>query len=502
MTTLFNLINPVPIDSSKKTIGFMTYKLLTEYDHVHGFTFPLVEYFKSKEYNVIFFGVEDMKALTSSKISNYYLFNPKRYDYLNTDELKRVAEMEGASEYNHQILLREFATCFGGPSPGCGVKVDKLFIISSTHVQLPLREYCKSTLAPHFETSNQNEYFDYVGDDTQVIDTINVLNKELVKNLNSKAVSLLAFTLYVKNIYFNLIRYLKETNPDFERAYGFIIDPVFYTPFFEHANIPFTPLYFADDSRGTRDMKKFPIAELQHLVYEPQKIASTGQSALLSFDDEAEEIEDLSKKEYDFFFMGTIFHSKGSRTDIWNEFFRDLRLENSHFYIPLKTNGPFMSEKISAYQQKKIQEAKDDYGDVFVSIQSHPMYNNYVLPKDVRKTARKYKYGFVGRCVSTQDSLNFRPVYYAALNIVPLFDYRYDPSFLQIPKALQNTLTCNNSNDIFRSVGWLNYDNGSRRQILDELQTLFKINEYSNDKNFWMKELDSFFDEENNAYTL
>ena len=46
-------------------------------------------------------------------------------------------------------------------------------------------------------------------------------------------------------------------------------------------------------------------------------------------------------------------------------------------------------------------------------------YKEALLPSEVNDKTKRYKYGMIFRCVSINDSLNFRPVLYAYSDIVP-----------------------------------------------------------------------------------
>jgi len=130
------------------------------------------------------------------------------------------------------------------------------------------------------------------------------------------------------------------------------------------------------------------------------------------------------------------------------------------------------------------------YNDLFTEIFNHPMYSNYLTPDKVAAETKKYRYGFVMRCISTNDSLNFRPVFYLNLDVLPIFDVGYDPEFLQVPKRFQMLLTASDDNDIAEIVERYNKDDTTRLKLLAEMRDHFDIDNF---KSNWKGKLDEFF---------
>ena len=124
-------------------------------------------------------------------------------------------------------------------------------------------------------------------------------------------------------------------------------------------------------------------------------------------------------------------------------------------------------------------------------IENHPNYAGFLLPHDVKKTIIKYKYTFILRCVSYDDSLNFRPVYYAYLKILPFLDPAYDPDCLQIPWEIQEKLLVKDSEDIAKKIEYFNKHDEERIQILEKLRTHFEIETFEKD---WTTQIKNYFE--------
>ena len=160
---------------------------------------------------------------------------------------------------------------------------------------------------------------------------------------------------------------------------------------------------------------------------------------------------------------------------MWDTFLRDLDASNAELYIPLKANGVYYGK----LQQGWLDKAKTIGGRVYDEVVNHPCYKGYLHPDNLYAQIQRFKYSLILRCVSTFDSLNFRPVLYAKYNILPFFDVGYDPEYLQIPKEIQDKLIVKNSVDIMAKMDYYNSHDAERLALLKSLRDHFNVD-------FWL----------------
>lgn len=447
---LFELINPKALDPQKENLMIITYKnFADDFNYVYGFNHEIINLLK-KRFNVIFVG-KDIKE-NVIHLENFYLLSMHGYGYLNKHKFKRKKETQESLKLNREVLWEEFEGAFSD------IKIDYVFYASAEYAILP---YNKSY---HKEFAKmQNELHDYVGNDQEKIDRIN----EVVNLVNSEYdnhVSILMFSAWHKNVMMNLPVFLHEKNP-IKKVLTFSVDPANTYSYLQYYGIECSNFYFENDTRGTRNFKKFPIAHLQHLIYENRDNPTSNYS--------------LEKTE-DFFFMGTILQEKGSRMEIWYEFLNDLNLEKSKLWVPIKHNGIFRSKKqeTSGHTKKGLKVLDEKFSKIKNDIVNHPNFAGHLIPTDIKKNIVSYKYSLVLRCVSIYDSLNFRPVFYTYLDILPFLDYNYDPDYLQIPKEFQDKLVVRSAQDITDRINYYNSHPEERIELLKQLREFFQIDQF------------------------
>lgn len=463
-STLFNLINPTTLDPNKETMLVVTFKNFgKDYNHIYGFSKEIIEVLKN-DYNLIFVGKENQNDMVN--VENFYLLSQSGYNELNGKKFKRKKEDKNNVKHNKEILYNEFEKAFGK------IKIDKVLFAHSNYYELPFTNYFST---PPYNTL-KNEFHDYIGSDPEKLQDVQG-KMAIVANAFDERVSLLAFTMYYKNIFMNLCLWTNQKNP-IKHLYTFTIDPMGFNYFFEHHGIPTTRYYFADDKRGTRNYSKFPIAHLQHIVHENH----------FNYIDPSS----FDNKENDFFYMGSIVHEKGGRSQLWYQFLHDLNVENSNLWVPIKLNGVFKNKNDvnSKYSKDAIRKAEEKFGTLVDDIKNHPNYAGFLLPQDVKRNIVKYKYTFILRCVSYDDSLNFRPLYYAYLKILPFFDAKYDPYYLQIPKEIQDKLSVSSAKDIQEKIVYYNQHDDERLELIEKLRTLFGIEDFENN---WQNSIKEYF---------
>lgn len=439
---------------------------------IMGFSIPILEFLAESNDLVILTGnKEDNEEFL--KYGQVWGFDQVYLKKLKLNKFKRVNELEESNcEFNRNILIDEFTKNFG---EGFFKKLSKILVFDPVDFILPLTSYVSKKEHPglHFQF---NEFHDSVNPDPVELEKIKKANEKVCKNFDAKC-RILAFGSHFKNITVNLVKHAIKEAENFDMAYAFINDPAFYSPIFEYEKIPFKAYYFRDDKRGTRDFYEFPIGELQHIVWDGRN----KKTDLLSLSSVK------PKKDKSVFFAGTIFQEKGGRIELWEQYLKNLRVPDAGLYIPQRTNGILYSK---GQNDKYLNKVKDTFSELLEDIESHPHYLGHLVPDEYEEQVSRYKYGILFRCVSKHDSLNFRPVLYARLRILPLLDYMYDPAALQIPEYIQSKITIRSHADIEAKVKYFDENPEEREQILDELEKIFKVKTFNNN---WKTELNKYF---------
>lgn len=438
---------PLRLDKDKKNILIYINHRVDEYQYSFGH-FNLIIEALSDVANVI--------VLSDKNIGKTYPNHIKRvksrYDKFNNEKLTRKAEDDNNIENNTKALMKMFEESFGD------IKIHK-FIITDDNVRMLPQTVYVSNKEDSLLCDMKNEFHDYTGNDPERIALIQKHMTNINENFNSR-VSILAYSMWRVNLYYNLGVYLHNTG-NLEEIILFTLDPTGYSTNFRDLGIKVKEFYYVDDNRGTRNFKQYPIPQLQHLVYDKKWDYTP---------------KDLTKTK-NFIFAGTILQEKGNRTKVWYKFLQDFKYENSSLFVPLKANGIFKNERSrkGSYAEKSRAKAEESFKDLMDNIESHPNYGGYVYPHDLLNETAKYKYGFVARCVSYYDSLNYRPVLYTKLGVLPLLDYYYDPDYLQIPKHIQDRIVVNNAKDIMDRIDYFNEHEDERLEIIEELKELLQF---------------------------
>ena len=431
-------------------------------EYIMGFGIPILEYVSTLYDPIVITGKEGDISFFK-KYAEVWGFSSGHLGYLKDNLFKRAVEMDGDDsnwEYNQKIVVNELKESFGEKY---FKDLSKIFIIDPIDFILPQTGYV-SNKDSQLAAIRKNEFHDTIFDDDNELKVIDDINKRIADKYYSRC-SVLAFGSHNKNVSMALIEYAVKSSTNFEMTYAFINDPAFYTPIFDKWKIPFTAYYFGDDNRGTRDFKEFPIGQLQHILWDSRK----KKKDLLS-------IDGPTIKDKDFFFAGTIFQEKGGRVELYNQFLKNLRIPKSDLFIPQRPNGIIYTKKNN---ERYVNKVLDKFADLHDNIIKHPLYADHLVPNEYEETVKRYKYGMLFRCVSYYDSLNFRPILYARLRILPLIDPSYDPTYIQIPKEIQEHLIVHNDEDIKIKVNYFNDNVALREELLDNLEYIFSIKNFS-----------------------
>ena len=447
--------NEIILDPEKKTILIFDGNIKKP-THIYGTGRVLVDRLK-KQFNIV-----------NATRANSKMMNSIFMDLDITKHLKRSYDSETYIEENKKVIDMKYDEVIKKIGP-----IEYIIIGTDFGFFLPFTTYVPHNISAELNEL-YNEFFDYICDDKDVIEKIDKANDAVILDFNKK-VSAYAFSTNIQNHSLNFVRRINETGNLKNKVLAMVIDPALYTPWFNKQNIPAEFLYFENDKRGTRNFKKFPIGQYQHLVYDKEL---KEQESSIFFDDEPEIVQDQN-----FFFVGSIFQTKGTRYTMWNKFFNDFNFDNSTLFVPLKTNGVNLKSLSDKVLNNNIKKIKSKFGDELINkIQKHPCYGGCINPQLLVNTISRYKYGMILRCVSSADSLNFRPILYTSLNILPFLDPQYDPTYLQIPKEIQEKIVVSNSNDIIERIEYYNKNIEEREYIIKQLRVLFMIDEFENNR--------------------
>lgn len=444
MTRLFEKTGSLDLRSGAPRVLVVDSLRYGKYSHIFGAGDVLARFLECSGVDVVRFGTG------LGRMRNCYEMRGDFSDAL----LRKKQEPEHYLELNASAIDEALDAALSECGP-----FDAALISTSELSHLPMREYVSRGHALH---GMSNEFHDYVGEDPKLLDAIRDVNESVVGDWHRK-VSPIAFSTKRFNYFFSLLRRAHDTGALRGKVHALVIDPMFYHPFFSLSGIPLEMHYFEDDRRGTRNFRKFPLAQLQHIVYD-SRFGLRG--APYSAD-----------RPNDFFFGGTMFIDKGDRKRVWDAFFRDLDLPRSHLYIPRCKNGV---KKAGRESEKAESATREKYGEWYDEVVGHPMYRGSLTAEAFNRALSGYKYGFVAKCQPHYDSLNFRPLAYAVKGLLPLFDEAYDPECLQIPREFQDALACGSSRDIEERVKHFNaHPEDARRWIL-RLRELLEVDKFSN----------------------
>lgn len=445
---IFELQGELILDENKPTIAFIDKGDINGFTNIYGAARVIKEKLK-KQYNIIELGA-------GCKITDNY-YEVKRDE--TKSYLRKVDDPENYIKRNSDTLEESFIESFKDLPV-----LDYIILGTDDFFRLPLTKYTNKEHSLELAMM-ENEFFDCIKEDEELLNKVQEINQKVV-NRWDRLVSPIAFSTKDYNLFNRAIDFINRQGKLKHKVIGFSIDPAIYTPYFDLNNIPNTFFYFAEDKRGTRNFEQLDIAQLQHIIYDEK------------FNDDW--FNEPTEKTHNMFFAGTIFQDKGSRRFIWSEFLKDVKTDNCSYYIPLRKNGvnKVSSEGKESRQQDILKES--DFKDLYEDVKNHEHFKGSLIPSELNERTERYKYGMVFRCVSINDSLNFRPVLYTYKNIVPILDYRYDPEYLQIPKEIQDRLVVRSAEDIEERIEYFNNNEQERLKVLKELRDLFKIDDYIN----------------------
>jgi hypothetical protein len=310
---MFEKLNFIENNPDKKNILITVSQLKTR-EYTYGYLYPLVEVLKEK-YNVYYFYEGGKKDFTELGLENGYRLNKQIYCDFKDKYMKRKKELETSDQHNQDLVDKAILEFFEKEP-----RFHDIIIIDNHNLMLPF-----NPLTSHPKLKFLfNDYFDSFDDSDEISNEITKINHKLFTP-TAKAFSPLAFRYMYKNIMLSVIEQLSKR--DDAMVHPLIMDPSAAIPFFAFKGINHKFWYFTDDLRHRRRLYAFPIAELQHLVYEPhwKKITPNKKNLLEEFENPEEKVP--------FFFAGSLLNDKGKRKYIWQDFFKDISNPGSKLYF-------------------------------------------------------------------------------------------------------------------------------------------------------------------------
>ena len=426
------------IDSRKPTALFLNYPPVDKEIHIRTAD-NIIKKFLSEQFNVVSFNISGKPG------KNIFVANSEFFD-----SLKRKDQDADNVSTNRKTLFASLDRVFK-QFP----HIDYAFL-NMEYTFLPQTSYVSRKDDADLYV-RQNEFFDYTEEipleKKKIIDRTNA---ELCKNFYAH-VSNYAFSTKWHSITFFLHEYLSITGK-VKKFFLSAVDPVAYRPKLQqYGNTDL--LYFANDRRGSRNMRGFDLAQINNCVN--VKIEENPESF----------------KKKDFVWIGSLFYTKGQRSHMYEQYFENLEIDFS-FYCPLHLNSFSVKKKTS---DKVLLKTEKYFKELLEKVKNDPHYMGRCEYEDVNKVLLEHKYSLITHCASFSDSLNFRPVSYAMNGVLPLLEAGFDPGCLIYPREIQDKLIVSSSNDIEDRIDYFNKHDNERKELLLKIRSLLKIDDYMRD---------------------
>jgi hypothetical protein len=449
---MYKKVNFIESDPNKKNLLFFCNQLDTKH-YTYSYMFPMVDVLK-EHFNIYFVLESTRTGIEKNSMNNVYYFTRGYWKKNVLTRFLRKSENENATQLNNDIVVAELEKCFKNEPI-----FHRIFVIDNHNLMLP---YNKFSNLPGLDDA-LNDYFEFPNQTPEQTAEIDRINKKIFDS-PSAAFGPLTFMYFYKCITLNLLTILHKKHNC--RIDPIIIDATAGTPYFKIQNINHKFWYYVDDFRDGRMFHGFPFVELQHLVYEKQYQKLIEKNLL-----------EGNEKDINFLFSGSLMNLKGTRKFIWKEFFKDFRYPNSEMY----------------FADKSFLLPEDEEEQMKSEIYSHPSYKGDFMDNKVFvNKLKKSKTSFIARSVQHRDGLTYRPIQLLDLDILPIFDYRYDPDYLQIPKEFQDILRVHNSEELIKVVDFYCNNEKERIDLLNKMKIHFRISEWTNNWKELLKETELY----------
>lgn len=309
-----------------------------------------------------------------------------------------------------------------------------------------------------FKSDMQNELYDTIKSDEESLR----IAEEEVKKMNDLIVrgTMYSYTMFMTKstrIIFDTFEYF--INRDKCHVWQFVIDPAHYYKYFNVKHNAKT-YYFENDMRGNREFFEFPMGQLNHF-YNADKI----------------EVPNFEDKNNLFIWGGVCLFPKGGRMEDWHRLLANFNYERSALHV---AKGSAMKVDKNPKVAKKLIE-NPLYKVTKETIDNHPL-NEGILPnKEFEEKLKDYRYTLILKCLSENDSLNFRIYYSLLYNMIPFIDVDYDPENIQIPKKFKDKLVVSNTDEIISKIEYFENNIEEAKKLLSELKQYFMNEKYFNE---------------------
>jgi hypothetical protein len=309
-----------------------------------------------------------------------------------------------------------------------------------------------------YKTDMQNELHDTISSDPEKIQ----IAEDEIKKMNDMITetSMYPYSMFMTKAMRVIIDtfdyYLNNVNPK-PMVYHFVIDPAFYYLYYNRLHNG-KAYYFENDSRGSRDLLEFPIGQLNYF-YNAEKV----------------EVPDFKDKNNSFIWGGVVLAPKGERMQDFARLLKDFNHDKSVLHIA-KANSIRVVKK--ARYSKQLEE-HPLFETTREMINNHPLNHDLLPNAEFEEKLKDYKYTLILKCLSENDSLNFRIHYSLLYNMLPFVDKDYDFDCLQIPAKFRDKLLVDSDGTLSERIEYFENHQDEAAQLLAEMK-----DHYMNDKYF------------------
>lgn len=323
-----------------------------------------------------------------------------------------------------------------------------------------------------FKSDMQNELYDCISNNPKDIEFAN----EEVAKMNEMIIksSMYSYTMFMtksSRIILDTFEYfIKRDNA---KVWQFVIDPAHYYKYFNEMHDAKT-YYFENDFRGNREFFQFPIGQLNHF-----------------YNADKNEVPDFENKNHLFIWGGVCLFPKGNRMEDWHRLLADFNYERSALHV---AKGSAMKVDKNPKVAKKLLE-HPLYIKTKESIDNHSL-NEGILPnEEFEEKLKDYRYTLILKCLSENDSLNFRIYYSLFYNMIPFIDISYDPDGLQIPEKIKEKLVVKNTSEIINKIKYFESNIEEAKKFLSELKDYYMNSKYFNESYYEKAFKENYFKE-------
>lgn len=323
-----------------------------------------------------------------------------------------------------------------------------------------------------FKGDMLNELYDCISEDPA---DLKVGNDEVAKmNKMIEEAGMYCYTMFMTKATRIIIdafeNFIKRDNA---KVWQFVIDPAHYYKYFNQ-NHGAKTFYFENDFRGNRELNQFPMGQLNHF-YNADKI----------------EVPNFEDKKNLFIWGGVCLFPKGGRMEDWHRLLADFNYERSALHV---AKGSAMKVDKNPKVARRLLE-HPLYARTKDSIDNHQL-NEGILPNEqFEEKLKDYRYTLILKCLSENDSLNFRIYYSLLYNMIPFIDKNYDLDGMQIPKQFKDKLLVTSKDEIVSKIEYFESHLDEAKALLNDLKDYYMNSKYFEESYYEQAFKDNYFKE-------